>query len=129
MKTLELLFVYVFGAICYGGIEMLWRGTTHWTMLLLGGACFLCIYLITVRTGYPLPVKWLFCTLSVTVLELLCGLLLNRWLGWGVWDYSAMRGNILGQICPRYVLYWYLLSIPCSAMAQALKIAVFENIA
>ena len=36
----------------------------------------------------------------VTVLELVCGLVINQWLGWNVWDYSDMPGNIMGQVCP-----------------------------
>ena len=129
MKVLEFLFVYSFGAISYGGLEMLWRGHTHWTMLLLGGACFLCIYLITVRTAFSLSVKWTLCALSITALEFLCGLIVNRWLGWNVWDYSAMPGNLMGQVCPQYALGWFLLSVPCSALAAALEKYVFEKIA
>ena len=34
------LFLFV-GGISYGLLELLWRGRTHWTML-LGGVCFLC---------------------------------------------------------------------------------------
>ena len=47
------------------------------------------------------------------LLELLCGLLVNRALGWAVWDYSAQPGNLWGQICPLYTLLW----IPLSALA------------
>ena len=125
MMIWESLFVYLFGALSYGGVEMLWRGQTHWTMLLLGGGCFLCIYLITVRTAYPLPPRWLLSALCITALEFLCGCIVNRWLGWGIWDYSDVRGNLLGQICPRYALYWFLLCIPCSAFSKLLSRCVF----
>ena len=47
----------------------------------------------------------------VTTGELLVGLLVNRWLGWNVWDYSDMWGNVLGQICPKYTALWGLLSL------------------
>ena len=129
MKSLKLLFVFELGALGYGGIEMLWRGGTHWTMLLLGGVCFLCIYLITVRLPVFLPTKWVLCALTITVLEFLCGLVVNRLLGWDIWDYSAMRGNLLGQICPQYALCWLLLSIPCSALASAIEKNIFEKVA
>ncbi len=42
----------------------------------------------------------------ITLLEFLTGCLVNLWLGWGIWDYSRIPGNILGQICPRYALLW-----------------------
>ena len=129
MKALEFLFIYELGALGYGGIEMLWRGDTHWTMLLLGGACFLCIYCITAFTQFPLPVKWALCAFSITALELLCGIIVNCRLGWNIWDYSAMPGNLLGQVCPQYALGWYLLSVPCSALSASIEKNIFEKVA
>jgi hypothetical protein len=32
--------------------------------------------------------------------------MLNLWLGLGVWDYSGMWGNVLGQVCPLYAVIW-----------------------
>ena len=127
MKVLEYLFAYLFGALGYGGIEMLWRGRTHWTMLMLGGICFLCVYCIAVSSQFSLPGKWTLCTFSITSLEFLCGIVVNLRLGWNVWDYSIMPGNLLGQICPLYALYWFLLSIPCTALAQGMHRYVFSN--
>ena len=31
--------------------------------------------------------------------------------GLDVWDYSGMPGNILGQICPQYMLLWLPVSL------------------
>ena len=47
----------------------------------------------------------------MTALEFLTGCLVNLWLGWGVWDYSGLSGNILGQICPQYFLLWVPVSL------------------
>ena len=44
---MELLLIYALGAELYGAIEILWRGRTHWTMLLCGGVCFTIMYLIS----------------------------------------------------------------------------------
>ena len=33
--------VFSLGGLGYGGIEILWRGATHWSMLLTGGVCLL----------------------------------------------------------------------------------------
>ena len=43
-------------------------------------------------------------------------LIVNRWLGLGVWDYSSLPMNFLGQIC----LYYFVLWIPLSAAAALL---------
>lgn len=40
-KTREYAFVYLFGGIMYGLMEVIWRGHTHWTMTLTGGTALL----------------------------------------------------------------------------------------
>ncbi len=47
----------------------------------------------------------------ITALELFTGLIVNVWLGWGVWDYSNMPLNLWGQICLPYSLLWVLISL------------------
>lgn len=125
MKALEFLFVYALGALGYGGLEMLWRGRTHWTMLLLGGLCFLLIYLICTRLAIPLWRRWVLCAAAVTGLEFLTGCAVNLLLGWAVWDYSGVPGNLLGQICPVFSLYWLALAVPCSALSRAIRLFLF----
>ena len=121
MGLTEFFFVYLLGALGYGGIESFWRGSTHWTMLLLGGACFLVIYAVTAFGRFVLPLRWLLCAVFITVMEFLSGCLLNLCLGWDIWDYGDIPGNLLGQICPFYSACWLLLSIPCSALAHLIR--------
>ena len=40
------------------------------------------------------------------------GVVCNLALGWRVWDYSLLWGNLWGQICPLYSSLWFLLCIP-----------------
>ena len=42
----RLFILFLIGGIAYMGIEMLWRGRTHWTMGIVGGLCFVLIGLI-----------------------------------------------------------------------------------
>ena len=118
---LEFLIVYLLGALGYGALEILWRGGTHWTMLLTGGLCFLLIYLTATRLRLPLWKLCPLCALEVTAVELLTGLLVNRALGWAVWDYSALPLNLGGQICLLYSLYWLALSLPAAVLCRALR--------
>ena len=77
----------VLGGLAYMGIELLWRGRTHWTMGVLGGVCFVLIGLLDeIQEHPPLPLQMLQGAAIVTGLELLVGLVVNRWLGLGVWD-------------------------------------------
>ena len=47
-----------------------------------------------------------------TAAELAAGLVLNVWLGLGIWDYSGLFGNLWGQICPQFWALWCLLAGP-----------------
>ena len=105
---------WVLGGLLYGGLELLWRGYTHWTMLLL--AALLCVPL-DVANEYmpwdmPLWVQAIAGGLTVTVAELAAGVVLNLWLGLEVWDYSEMWGNLWGQVCPLYTVLWCILAGP-----------------
>jgi uncharacterized membrane protein len=125
MTFLEFLSVYVFGAIGYGSIETLWRGYTHWTMLLTGGLCFCLIHLLATRMHQSLWKTWIMCAAVITTVEFVVGCAVNLKLGWNVWDYSLERFNLMGQICPLFSFFWFLLSIPCVYVSRLLKKYVF----
>lgn len=125
MYFLEFISVYLLGAVGYGSLEILWRGHTHWSMLLLGGLCFYLIYLISTRMAEPLWKALIMCGAVVTSLEFAVGCLVNLRLGWDVWDYSDMPLNLMGQICPAFCTMWLLLSVPCIYLSRFLYKYVF----
>lgn len=103
----------VFGLIAgciYLLIELAFRGHTHWTMLPLAAIIFVCAGVLDEREDPPsLPMQIVIGTIIATVLEFVAGLIINVWLGLGVWDYSTKPGNIMGQICPQFTLAWAFL--------------------
>lgn len=105
----------VFGLLAgciYLLIEIAWRGYTHWTMLPLAAVIFVCAGLLDERPNPPsFWAQVVIGTAIATALELAAGLILNVWLGLGIWDYSHLPGNVLGQICPQYTLAWAALMI------------------
>ena len=110
IKNNLLLFI-IFGC-CYLLIEIIWRGYSHWTMFIVGGLCGFLIGLINEKNKkMPLIKQCFISTLIVTVIEFISGCIINLWLNLGVWDYSTMPFNILGQICLPYCLLWFILSI------------------
>lgn len=107
-KYLILLFI---GGSAYYGIEVLARGFSHWTMFLVGGTCFILIGIINeITPKMPLIRQMFLSAIITTVIEFISGCILNLWLGWNIWDYSDEFGNILGQICAKHSIYWFLLS-------------------
>ncbi len=109
------------GAVGYGSIELLWRGHTHWSMMLAGGICFLSFASIgdKMRNSHPLY-RCIAGSFTVTVIELAFGLVFNVILKKGVWDYSRIPLNFMGQICLLYSVLWALLCIPCIPLARKL---------
>ena len=120
-KLLVHIPITAIGGLTYMGIEILWRGHTHWTMGVLGGVCFALIGLLDeVQDHPPMLLQMVQGAAIVTALELLVGLVVNRWLGWDVWDYSDMPGNLWGQVCPQFVVAWFFLSAAAVWMENAL---------
>lgn len=111
-QILKYLFLWQVGGIIYIGMELLFRGRSHWTMFILGGICFVALGLINEWIPWQMSLikQMLIGTFLITYFELLTGCVVNVWLGWGVWDYSHMPGNILGQICPKFSLIWFWIS-------------------
>ena len=105
------LFGLIAGGI-YLLIELAWRGRTHWTMLPLAAVIFVCAGILDEQENPPpFWAQVAIGTIWATALELIAGLILNVWMGLGIWDYSNLPGNVLGQICPQFTAAWALLVI------------------
>ena len=109
------MLLWFWGGTVYFLLEVAYKTATgkpemiSWTMLVLA-------VLLTIpveRCGEQLPwevplwLQALACAALVTAAELAAGLILNVWLGLGVWDYSDLPGNFMGQICPQFAAIWF----------------------
>ncbi|MBE6654863.1 MAG: hypothetical protein E7608_05335 [Ruminococcaceae bacterium] len=115
----ELELEFLAGGVGYGLIEVLWRGRTHWSMLLAGGASLICI--CGVNKAMPkkhILIRAAVCAAAITAIEFAIGMIVNKVLCLGVWNYEKMFGNVLGQICPLYSFFWFLLCIPVLAVLK-----------
>ena len=119
---MEELLVFFVGAAGYGLIEILWRGYTHWTMLVTGGICLLVLYkAFEMLRGGKLIIKCLLGGLIITTAELFIGMIVTVELGLDVWDYSEMPMNLYGQICLLYSFFWTLLCYPAVFLCRVIK--------
>lgn len=104
-------FIFVIFGITYFMLEIIYRGYSHWTMIILGGLVSVLIGLINeVTPKIKIPYQMLLGTIIITTLELVFGFILNIKLGLGIWDYSNLPLNLLGQICLPFSFLWFILS-------------------
>lgn len=111
-KIIQAVIVFCIGSLMYGLIEVITRGYTHWTMLLTGGAVFLILYFLNLAMKTRnFVLRGLIGCAIITLSEFIVGVIVNIIFSMNVWDYSDRPGNVLGQICPKFSLYWFMLSI------------------
>lgn len=104
-------FIFIIFGISYFTLEILYRGYSHWTMIFLGGTVSVLIGLINEITPNMRMWKQMFLgTILITVFEFILGYILNIKLGLGIWDYSNVPFNIMGQICLPFSFLWFILS-------------------
>ncbi len=122
MKDLEkYVFIFLTGGIGYGIIEILFRGYTHWSMIITGGTAFVSLYLINkTLSDIPLLIKAFLGMIVITTLEFTVGIIVNKIFHLNVWDYTNIPGNIMGQISLQFSACWYGISL--------IAFIIFENI-
>ena len=101
---------FIFGSL-YCLIEILFRGYTYPSMLIVGGVCGLLVGLINEYTPkMNLILQMLLGTVIVTIIEFVAGYILNIILGLNIWNYSNLPYNLMGQICLQFSFCWFILS-------------------
>ncbi len=126
-QYLKCLLLCGIGGLLYIGLEFVWRGYSHWTMFVLGGICFVLIGAVNEVIPWCMQLwKQIFIgVLIITGSEFLVGCIVNLWLGWNVWDYSGLPGNILGQICILYILLWLPVALAAIVLDDWLRYWMF----
>ena len=132
MKWIKPAILFAVGGAVYTAIEIVWRSVrgstpTHWTMFLLGGIVFLLIGSINEHFSWDMPFRAQTAIGTAIVLsaELIFGIVLNIWLGLGIWDYSNMPFNILGQVCLPFVFAWVFLVAIAIVLDDYLRYRLF----
>ncbi len=112
MKNIEkYALIFIVGGFGYGLLEIVFRGFTHWSMIITGGSALISLYLI--YQAFPdqsIIIKSLIGCSVITTLEFTVGLIVNKLFSFGVWDYTNSPDNILGVISLRFSLCWFAIS-------------------
>lgn len=129
-KLLRDAFIFYFIGVTYVFIEVLWRGCSHYSMFILAGICAMFMDKLNNKFSYNMDLL-LQCILSTIVCVLLegCfGVIFNIWLGLNVWDYSALTTPTFfwGQVSLVYSFAWFLLSIICIMVCDAINYYIFN---
>lgn len=105
--------IFFIGGICYGLLEVVYRGHTHPSMVVAGGICFTVIVLLDnmLRDRVNILLLALLGGVVITCVELVFGLIFNVWFKMGVWDYSSAPLNLYGQVCLPFSLLWVAVSL------------------
>ena len=128
MNFIQSLILISIGGTIYVCMELAFRGRSHISMFFCGGLCFWLIGLFNEGSViFPLSIQAILGAAVITTSELLFGLVVNRWLHLGVWDYSAVPGNFLGQICLPFCAYWVLLSPLAALTDDAIRYIFFHE--
>ena len=110
-NTTKNIIIFIIFGISYYLLEILWRGYSHWTMIIVGGLCGLLIGLINEITPKMNTVlQMLLGSVIVTIIEFVTGYIINIKLDLNIWDYSNLKFNILGQVSLLFSILWFFLS-------------------
>ncbi|MBE5966002.1 MAG: hypothetical protein E7255_03415 [Lachnospiraceae bacterium] len=111
---LKYIFLFLVGGFGYGGVEILYRGFSHISMMIAGGISFVLIGLLNEIYTWRMALisQMVLSAGIVTTVEFIVGLVVNVWLKLNVWDYSNLPYNFMGQVCLLYTNIWFFLSLP-----------------
>lgn len=110
-KIAKYAFLAWFGGSFYVTLEVFWRARSHWTMFVMAAMVFIILGLLNEVWNWNIVTQTIAGTVIATIAEFITGCIVNLRLGWGVWDYSHMPGNFMGQICPQFTLLWVVIVV------------------
>ena len=128
-NILKYFTLFIIGGISYYFIEIIYRGYSHFSMIIVGGICFVLIGASNEFSNkeVPLLLQMILAVLIVDTIELISGIIINKVLLLNVWDYSNLRFNLLGQISLRSSIAWFFLSLLAIYMDDLLRYLLFSE--
>lgn len=123
------LFLFIAGGFSYFYMEILYRGYSHYSMIICAGLAF--ILSGSIRSLFhnrlSFVAQMLSSCLIITLLEFITGYIVNIRLNQNVWDYSSLPYNFMGQICLVYSLLWLCISVLCIILYNVICHYIFDD--
>lgn len=133
-KLLKILIIWFILGMLYFTLEGIWRipkgGYANIIMLPIGGFCGLLVGSINqLPRFYDMKVIYqsLIGAGLVTLVEFLSGCFLNLYLNLGIWDYSNLPFNLLGQVCLLFSFIWLLIMPLCIWIEDTIRFVLFHE--
>lgn len=123
------LFLFLIGGFSYFYIEILYRGYSHFSMIICGGLALIFCGLLNQLMNFHISLitQMILSSLIITGLEFITGCIVNLKFHWNVWDYSSMPYNLYGQICLAYSFIWLVLSLLCIFLDDLIRWKIFDE--
>lgn len=105
----DLILIFIMGIIYYR-LELLYDGKSSLWMIIVGGLCCGIIGRLNEQPLFFERKMWQQCltgTVITLFIEFISGMFFNVWLGMNIWDYSDIKYNLYGQICPQFGVLWF----------------------
>ena len=94
------LSLFLTGGMVYYFLEIFTRDYSHYSMIICGGLCMIaCGGLNQMFPRMPIPLQMILSSGIITLFEFVTGVIVNLIFHVGVWDYSYLPYNVMGQIC------------------------------
>lgn len=130
MKTIfyKYLAIFLTGGLVYYFLEIFTRGYSHFSMIICGGLCMVaCGALNQIFPKMPIALQMVLSGIIITGIEFTTGIIVNVILKIGVWDYSYMPFNFMGQICLLYTILWIAISLLIIFVDDGIRCFLFDE--
>lgn len=145
---LSFLFLFLFGSMLGYIIEVFFRRFVSmkkwinpgfmkgpWLPIYGFGICFLFVFYnlftwcnVDLNPGLAAFLSILLFTIAATLIEYIAGIIFIKGMNVKLWDYSNMKGNIQGIICPEFTFLWMVAGIFYYTLLGAPLNTLFDNV-
>lgn len=128
-KIWEYILLLCFAGYTYVCLELLFRGRSDVSMLIVASICSIPIIFLNNIFSFEMDflLQVIICTFSTTGIEYLAGqFFVNK--DHQIWDYSNIPFNLNGQICLRFMIIWFVIAAIMIPLFDYLQYLIFDGL-